>query len=345
VFMKDFYLPSLEAYAFHQPHFSILSKNGCGDLRNDAFSNFKSSVKTRRDYAEAVSAVFNSEIQSDHFGNNRSLSIEGSLIEFHDENGIRLEVHSHFADKSDQNAASTHAHMDVLIRYLICQGVLQHGGLMLDDTDGCAKQYRCATALFLLTLLSCVHNVTIDRAVGAPGHGKDIVDGLNAADKRYLIMKMRMIGLPEAGAEGSEENNGASSRMSAESMVEGTSKSLAVECARLCSDKARSNGVKSEGKYRKRESEAKMKQRHYHVQDSGDVSFSAISMKLTGFPASKMTRSGLRAMYNIRADPDLGMGKIALRRIPCMCHACAEQLQTPWLVNTKLTTSLATKAV
>jgi hypothetical protein len=59
-------------------------------------------------------------------------------------------------------------------------------------------------------------------------------------------------------------------------------------------------------------------------------------MKLTGFPASKMTRSGLRSMYNIRADPDLGMGKIALRHIPCMCHACAEQLRAPWLVNTKL---------
>jgi hypothetical protein len=133
MFMTDFYLPWLEAYAFHQPRVSILSKNGCGNLRDDAFSNFKSSVKTRRDYAEAVSAVFNYEIQSQHFG--------GSSIEFHDENGIRLEVHSHFADKSDQNAASTHAHMDVLIRYLICQGVLQYGGLVLDDTDGCAKQY------------------------------------------------------------------------------------------------------------------------------------------------------------------------------------------------------------
>jgi hypothetical protein len=32
--------------------------------------------------------------------------------------------------------------------------------------------------------------VTIDRAVGAPGHGKDIVDGLNAVGKRYLITKM-----------------------------------------------------------------------------------------------------------------------------------------------------------
>ncbi len=139
----------------------------------------------------------------------------------------------------------------------------------------------------------------MDRAVGASGHGKDIVDGLEPANKQDLIMKMQMIGLAKAGAEGTEENNGASSCMSAESMVKGTSKSLAVECARLCSDKERSNGVKSDRKYRKQESEAKMKQRHYHIQDSSNVSLLAILMKLTGFPTSKTTCSGLQSMYNI----------------------------------------------
>ena len=33
---------------------------------------------------------------------------------------------------------------------------------------------------------------------GAPGHGKDIVDAINACDKRYLEEKMCMIGTPEA---------------------------------------------------------------------------------------------------------------------------------------------------
>jgi hypothetical protein len=32
VFMNDFYLPLLEAYAFHQPHVSIFSKKGCRNL-------------------------------------------------------------------------------------------------------------------------------------------------------------------------------------------------------------------------------------------------------------------------------------------------------------------------
>jgi hypothetical protein len=141
--------------------------------------------------------------------------------------------------------------------------------------------------------------VIFDRAIRAPGHGKDIVDGLEPANKQDLITKMQMIGLAKAGAEGTEENNGASSCMSAEWMVKGTSKSLAVECVRLCSDKERSNGVKSERKYRKQESEAKMKQRHYHIQDSSIVSFLELLMKLTGLPTSKKTCRGLQSVYNI----------------------------------------------
>ena len=34
--------------------------------------------------------------------------------------------------------------------------------------------------------------------VGAPGHGKDIVDTINARDKRYLKEKRCMVGTPEA---------------------------------------------------------------------------------------------------------------------------------------------------
>ena len=35
--------------------------------------------------------------------------------------------------------------------------------------------------------------------IGALGHGKDIVDAINACDKRYLKEKMCMVGTPEAG--------------------------------------------------------------------------------------------------------------------------------------------------
>ena len=38
------------------------------------------------------------------------------------------------------------------------------------------------------------YNVVIDMSVSAPGHGKSIIDGLNAVDKHYLIRVMCMYG-------------------------------------------------------------------------------------------------------------------------------------------------------
>ena len=35
-------------------------------------------------------------------------------------------------------------------------------------------------------------------------------------------------------------------------------------------------------------------------------------------------------MYNIRCDPELGVGKAAVRRIPCAYSFCIEQLDLPW---------------
>lgn len=279
VFIRDWFLPALELYAFHRPHINILGKHGCGQLRHDAFMKILSSIRTRRDYAEAITALFNWQIQSDHFGNNRTLSIEGSGVEFHTADGkTRLETHSHFSDDSDQNAATTHAHMCKLITKLLEMEAMKPDGtwIMFDETDGCAKQYRCGTALFLMSLLAVTYRITIDRAVGAPGHGKDFVDGLNATDKDFLIGKFRMIGLPEDYGDSGNQTVGAATRISPESMVEGTSKSLAVECYRLCSDAARLSGMKSDKKSNKRETNAKLKYRHYHVQEkSGRCHFCA----------------------------------------------------------------------
>jgi hypothetical protein len=65
--------------------------------------------------------------------------------------------------------------------------------------------------------------------VDAPGYGKHVVDGLNnAMDKLHLKQKMSMVCTPEE-----IESN---SHMSVLSMVEEKAKSLAEECARLCSD-------------------------------------------------------------------------------------------------------------
>ena len=38
-------------------------------------------------------------------------------------------------------------------------------------------------------------------------------------------------------------------------------------------------------------------------------------------------------MYNIRCDPDLGVGKATVRMIPCSCLFCTERLNLTWDKN------------
>ena len=57
---------------------------------------------------------------------------------------------------------------------------------MWEDMDGCSKQYQCGTAMYFLSMLAFSFNIVNDRAIGAPGHRKDIIDGLNAVTKHFL---------------------------------------------------------------------------------------------------------------------------------------------------------------
>jgi hypothetical protein len=41
--------------------------------------------------------------------------------------------------------------------------------------------------------------------------------------------------------------------------------------------------------------------------------------------------NGIRAHYNIRTDPDLGIGWAALRRVACGCASCKERLMSQWV--------------
>lgn len=211
--------------------------------RQKAFQNEIGSVNTSRDYSERLKFKFNLEVQSEHFGNSRSLSIEGSTVETHTAQAIeagevddeltdtekyRLQIHSHFSDDSRQDAATTTAHMEVLLKHLQATGVIGENATMWDSTDGCSKQYRCAKAFWLLTYLAVTFKIIIDRAIGAPGHGKGRVDGINAVDKRYLASRMCLNGTREA-------NDYDKRLMAAESIIDGTPKSAACEAVRMCS--------------------------------------------------------------------------------------------------------------
>ena len=65
-----------------------------------------------------------------------------------------------------------------------------------ENTDGCAEQYICATALYLMSVLSQSHSIIFDQDIIALGHGKEVVEGINAIDKRYMYQLMSTVQLP-----------------------------------------------------------------------------------------------------------------------------------------------------
>ena len=82
-FHTSFYIPAIQKLAFRLPHLCILGTNHCGELRRTAFKRRElfQDVLCHRDYAERVVASFANQIQSEYYGGNRSLSIEGITLE------------------------------------------------------------------------------------------------------------------------------------------------------------------------------------------------------------------------------------------------------------------------
>ena len=105
--------------------------------------------------------------------------------------------HSFLSDDRKEDAATTTAHSKLFISLLKNKQVLTTSlSTIWENTDGCAEQYRCASALYLMSVMSQTYSIIIDRGISAPGHGKEVVDGLNAVDKRYIYQLMSKVQLP-----------------------------------------------------------------------------------------------------------------------------------------------------
>jgi hypothetical protein len=227
----------------------------------------------------------------------------------------------------------------VLIEHLKKERPLLDGHTMFNNTDGCAKQYCCATVIHLLSMLATEFNITINQLVGAPGHGKDLVDGLNACDKQYLKKMMMRITLPGNKQSAAEEKT-----IIPYSVKERKFASIAKEAARLCS-LDRFEGAKGDKKNNKREEAAVMKKQINHVRTREDVLQEGLRMKLEGLPAKGAHIGLLVGRYNLLVDPDLGVGTAVKRRIPCAYAACEEYRKRPGNPTFHQRTNLASNRI
>ena len=102
-----------------------------------------------------------------------------------------------------------------------------------------------------MSYLSTSYKIVLDRAVDTPGHGKDVVDGFNDVQKRYLATCLRMRSTPEKCKIDSK-------CMRVEAMTEKGEVSFAEECKRLL-DLRDDIGTKGNKKHAKREYKARLK--------------------------------------------------------------------------------------
>ena len=71
----------------------------------------------------------------------------------HQYNDTIPEFHVHLSDSKLQNAATTTAHIYTLLVNKIEKKMIR-GKTMWDQTDGCANQYMCSIAYYLMSYLS-----------------------------------------------------------------------------------------------------------------------------------------------------------------------------------------------
>ena len=82
-----------------------------------------------------------------------------------------MDFHSFMSDDTTQMASTVYFHVDMLIQKLMDSKIISKGGRFLSQTDGCAKQYKCATVIYFMSLLANKHDIVVDRAISASGHG------------------------------------------------------------------------------------------------------------------------------------------------------------------------------
>ena len=115
----------------------------------ESYFSVKRHILSVRDYAERLSTNFYLENQSDQFGNDRSLSIEGCNIEFVDnDRNAQSEFHSHLSDDSRQYVSTTHAYIISMWKELVKGNKLNRNCTICESNDDFCKQYRCDVLLY-----------------------------------------------------------------------------------------------------------------------------------------------------------------------------------------------------
>jgi hypothetical protein len=164
-FIRDDFIPMMTKGRYHFLFVSLLGKFHCIKQRKNAYKLVQGSCLTQRDYADHLNAEFADEAQSTHFGDNAGISMEGVTVRTHVNGQETLSYHSYISDNNRQDSRTTFANTDALVLYLLEQQKMMQQSTYYELMDGCAKQYRCANALFFMSVLASKYRIMVDRMI------------------------------------------------------------------------------------------------------------------------------------------------------------------------------------
>ena len=121
-----------------------------------------------------------------------------------------------------------------------------------------------------MSVISQTYSLIIDRGISAPGHRKEVVDGLNAVDKRYIYHNMSKF-----------QTTGSiifDSQIKVHTGTENKDVCLSREFKDHLKGEHRKNGVIDQGKSRKIFMNRKWTERKYNIQDNADVELKYLKM-------------------------------------------------------------------
>ena len=181
----------------------------------------------------------------------------------------------------------------------------------------------CLSTIPRFSFSKC-HSITIDRGISAPGYEKEVIDGLNVMDKRYMYKLISTVQLTVSKI--------FKIYILMHSCTPKNDVSLAKEFQKHLSKEHRKHGFIDQGKSKKIFSKIKFTDREYRVKDNSDAAHKYVKMycDTNQFPTSPFCGShtkpngagGLVKNYHLRFDPKLGHGICAIRRIKCACVTC-----------------------
>ena len=124
-------------------------------------------------------------------------------------------------------------------------------------------------------------------------HGKDLVDGFNAVQERYLATCFIMSSTPEKYMIDSK-------RIRVEAMTEKGEVSFSEECKRLLGLRDEI-GTKGDKKHAKREAIERLKQKYYWIHKEEDTLFNG--MKAVYNILNNKDKVSMKHFHHIRCDP------------------------------------------